>query len=725
MTKNRARISKSITKKKTVFLGIAVLIFCGVMAFCLWRRMALSAEDTGIPRVYIEIDPEEYDKVITSQDHSYRSQGGSIRIELPKKYNSEFGTIDSQTVGKELELEYLKGRGNSTWLHDKKPFTIKLDKSTDILGMGESKHWLLIANAYDESLLRNRIAMYMGRRLGLQYTPRMLPVDVFINDRYNGSYVLSQKIRIEHASVDIDDIPQKTTDGPEITGGYLLALNPRPDEPSDDTFTTSHGVSFLMDDPSFSDDDDRMSEQKDYISDYIQLTEDTVFSEGSLSGNGIPYTEYMDTDSAAKFWWLQEFIANPDAFRTSSTYLYKKRDGKLYWGPLWDFDVAMNPAMYSDTLNNTQMSWLDHLRGYDPEYRELLSEVWQDYDLILEEIVCDGGVLDQYSDEIRKSWLRNNELWHISENGPECFDSEVTLIKQYINHRRDQISLSIDESLEDVSEPDAPVVEAAIPVSYETPGCIASGRSGTCKWIIDENGHMVISPSDGVSGVMDSWDNASQRPWSAYVRKIRSVSFEGAVSAKTCLAMFYGCYYLSDIDLSGLDTSQVVNMRGMFAWCYSLDHVDVSCLDTSNVTNMREMFLDCDSLKELDVHTFDTSKVTSMKSMFANCRKLTELNLEGIDTSAVTDMSGMFSGTSLLSIDLSGFNTSNVTTMRSMFYCCRALKDIDFGEPDISSVTDMSYMFAECESLSSVNPKIDTSKVTNTDSMFLFCPNLK
>ena len=54
------------------------------------------------------------------------------------------------------------------------------------------------------------------------------------------------------------------------------------------------------------------------------------------------------------------------------------------------------------------------------------------------------------------------------------------------------------------------------------------------------------------------------------MRKITGVTFEGRVRAKTCLTMFYGCYYLTDIDLSGLDTSQVSNMRGMFAWCWSL-----------------------------------------------------------------------------------------------------------------------------------------------------------
>lgn len=70
------------------------------------------------------------------------------------------------------------------------------------------------------------------------------------------------------------------------------------------------------------------------------------------------------------------------------------------------------------------------------------------------------------------------------------------------------------------------------------------------------------------------------------------------------------------INLSGLDTSNVTNMRSMFRSCHVLTNLDLSCFDTSNVTNMIGMFEYCTSLKSLDVSHFDTSNVTNMNNMF-------------------------------------------------------------------------------------------------------------
>ena len=59
--------------------------------------------------------------------------------------------------------------------------------------------------------------------------------------------------------------------------------------------------------------------------------ENVIFGENFKNSDGVSYTEYLDAQSAADFWWLQEFTVNSDAFTTSSNYLYKKRDGKLYF----------------------------------------------------------------------------------------------------------------------------------------------------------------------------------------------------------------------------------------------------------------------------------------------------------------------------------------------------------------------------------------------------------
>jgi len=88
-----------------------------------------------------------------------------MSLYVPSGYTGEF----SEKVLTDLEnlsLEYIRGRGNSTWEESKKPFKFKLNTKANLLGMGKGKHWILLANSYDDTLLRNRIAAYMGRRLG-------------------------------------------------------------------------------------------------------------------------------------------------------------------------------------------------------------------------------------------------------------------------------------------------------------------------------------------------------------------------------------------------------------------------------------------------------------------------------------------------------------------------------------------------------------------------------
>ena len=85
--------------------------------------------------------------------------------------------------------------------------------------------------------------------------------------------------------------------------------------------------------------------------------------------------------------------------------------------------------------------------------------------------------------------------------------------------------------------------------------------------------------------------------------------------------------YLTTIDLSEWDTSNITDMSKMFSGCSLLTSLDVSNFDTSKVTTMGSMFNQCSLLTSLDVSNFDTSKVTNMGSMFNYCNKLSNLTL--------------------------------------------------------------------------------------------------
>ena len=135
---------------------------------------------------------------------------------------------------------------------------------------------------------------------------------------------------------------------------------------------------------------------------------------------------------------------------------------------------------------------------------------------------------------------------------------------------------------------------------------------------------------------------------------------------------FYECSNLQSIDLSGLDTSLVLDMGLMFYGCESLTSLDVSGFDTSKVTYMDWMFEGCSNLTSLDVSGFDTFKVTDMGFMFSDCSGLKTLDVSGFDTSKVTDMSFMFFDCSgLMNLDIGEFNASNTTEVEGMLMGCR------------------------------------------------------
>lgn len=247
---------------------------------------------------------------------------------------------------------------------------------------------------------------------------------------------------------------------------------------------------------------------------------------------------------------------------------------------------------------------------------------------------------------------------------------------------------------------------------------------GTCQWMIDSSGCLIIEPQSGETGELEDW-TGSKAPWLKYKSSIISATIKKTVIAKTTSRAFYDCNRLQSVDLSGLDTSQAVYMDYMFSGCSSLVSLDLSSFDTSKVTDMSDMFSGCSSLKSLNVTSFDTCKVTSMFAMFNSCTSLESLDLSSFNASSVTTMMVMFGNCpSLKSLTFSSrLDTSNVKSMRLLFAGCKALNALDISGFNTSKVTDMSGMFSNCTSLASLDvSSLDTSQVTDMSGMFRNCP---
>ena len=178
-------------------------------------------------------------------------------------------------------------------------------------------------------------------------------------------------------------------------------------------------------------------------------------------------------------------------------------------------------------------------------------------------------------------------------------------------------------------------------------------------------------------------------------------NFDATKSSQT-YSMFRGCNSLQSIDLSGFITSNfLISMGNMFWDCYSLISLNLSNIDTSNVLNFGHMLANCESLISLDISNFKTDNIKFIDNMFIGCKNLTSLNL-------------------------SHFNLSNAELINNMFDGCESLKVIDFSNLDFSSVTNINNidnLFLNCTNLVYINIKYLNSKINLPIEFFRGTPS--
>ncbi|MCI9032904.1 MAG: hypothetical protein HFJ08_02395 [Lachnospiraceae bacterium] len=335
-----------------------------------------------------------------------QTQSGSVKSIHSSKQLSESGKIlimDSRGRSYfEGIIDEIHCRGNSSFdKTEKKSYTISLNKSMDLFEMGKAKKWLLIANAFDDTLVRNASAFFIAELLKLPYTPKFQYVDVYINGNFVGNYLLSEKVEIGKNRVNIRNLEKEvvslnkncnladtdffmeqqgrlfSTKGyhiekePEdISGGYLLEL-----ETSDrygleaSGFLTSRMQPVVFASPKYA-----SYNQVSYIAGLYQDFEDAVFSaDGSNPYTGKMYYEYIDVDSFARKYLLEELVKNLDASFTSQ-YIYKYDDSissKFYAGPCWDYDKSIAASgITEDGIN------LNDPKGLYAAVQEKESDIW-------------------------------------------------------------------------------------------------------------------------------------------------------------------------------------------------------------------------------------------------------------------------------------------------------------------------------------------------------------
>jgi hypothetical protein len=227
-----------------------------------------------------------------------------------------------RTYRVEIEL-----RGNSSQAFPKKPYAIETERKVRLLGMPRERDWILNAAYTDPTLLRDVLAHDAARRLGLA-SSRTRHVELRVNGRYRGVYVLMERAELSKK---------------RVRGDALLELTERRKlDRGDETFPADGGLAVRYVEP------DEADKKK------ARAARAAVEAfQAALGGPG--WRAHLDEASAVDFVLLSELLRNQESF-LSSTYLHQREDGKLAFGPVWDFDLSAGNVI--DPAQGTPEGWL-------------------------------------------------------------------------------------------------------------------------------------------------------------------------------------------------------------------------------------------------------------------------------------------------------------------------------------------------------------------------------
>jgi hypothetical protein len=324
----------------------------------------------------------------------------------------------------------IKGHGNSTWGAAKKPYHLKLDHAATLMGLPSGKHWILLANALDSTQLRNAVALHLGQETDLAWTPHSAFVEVVLNGNYIGLYQLTEHVRIASNRVNIDELGSSDVSGDNLTGGYLLERDARYDPATDPGFRTTRNQPFTLEDP-----DPPAPEQASYIQNYVQSAEDSMFA-ANFADPTDGYAKYIDVPSFIDWYIVEEFVNNHDAWYSSAN-MYKPRDGKLFMGPLWDFDLtqgttrAGSPDLPTGWPVRNASPWFKQLFK-DPAFAAAVATRWGQ---LHDAIAALPAYVDSESQQIAAAEANDKIRWGYSND----FTTDVTDLKSWLTQRTDWI----------------------------------------------------------------------------------------------------------------------------------------------------------------------------------------------------------------------------------------------------------------------------------------------
>lgn len=374
-------------------------------------------QSDNIATMYIQTESGDMKYIHADKDHEE-----NIIVTL---YDSE-GKLEYVSS----TFDSISGRGNSTWqYYEKKPYILTLSEPNDLLNIGIGEKWILLANAIDNTNLRNKLIYDFAHEVGINWAPNCEFIDLYLNGEYAGLYLLCEKVEnvLERLGVN--------------QGGYLFDLD-LATRISDlnAPFIINKGVVVEIVKPK------ACSEvQIEFLKNRIMEMNDTILSEDGVNiDTGKIWTDYIDIDSWARKYLIEEIFQNYDA-GACSQYFYWLPDienDKIYAGPLWDYDNTLGlQTHYNPRCFLAQRVW-KNANIYTPWYKALCQkETFYNYVVDLYKNIFEPQLQSLLSSKIDEAVayylmaLEMNHLRWISLYGDLQVSDSIDYMKSFLRER--------------------------------------------------------------------------------------------------------------------------------------------------------------------------------------------------------------------------------------------------------------------------------------------------
>ncbi len=424
LSENRCYFEETNEDGSVDFSASPILVLQDDNGNLLRLKVKILRETKNLPVIYLETED-------------------GAEVKSKEQYISATFVLDAGTSGFEsIPLSHirLRGRGNSTWNWDKKPYKIHFDTPVSVFGLTAGEEWALLANYADKSLMRNHVAQLMAAQLSFDYAPTQNAVDVFLNGDYIGVYSFGEHLEEGEGRVEI------THDMKKVDCGYFLEVGgvvSGVDVQGMNYFHAGLLKFVLVKGPEFN---SLTSAQFDYIKTYLKEANDAV-----VAGKG--YEEYIDMESLIDWLIMIELTNNTDCAFRRSCYFTKDSGGKLKLGPVWDFDLAFGNfsrdvqdystwASYNMDDDYVGETWSYYLFR-DPKFQKQFKARWDEVrDLLLDTAF---EAIDAEYERIAPSAADNFRVWDIlgkkvaferrDTNLYPTYDSQIRYLKTFLKNR--------------------------------------------------------------------------------------------------------------------------------------------------------------------------------------------------------------------------------------------------------------------------------------------------